>query len=218
MPDNEEFFRRPRRAVAWASLLLGSVVALGFLVPAGPFELDSRWSELMQDIETPFLTHVALVYNALGHGIPRALTIAGVGLVLLVARRWAALGAFALAEGLTPLLVNLIKLAVDRERPPGAMIEAFSTSFPSGHAAYAGATAVALVLLFAGKGAQRRGWFGATAAATALMAWSRTYLQVHWLSDVLAGAAVGIAVALLCFGVVQILLGRAWRRRSQPAA
>ena len=219
LPHNEEFLGRPDRAVGWASVLLASVVVLAaFLVPAGPFKLDSRWSELMQDIQTPFLTHVALVFNALGHGIPRALTIAGVGLVLLVARRSAALAAFALAEALTPLLVNLIKLAVDRERPPDRMIEAYGSSFPSGHAAYAGATAIALVLLYGRLGPRRRWWFGAAAAAIAFMTWSRTYLQVHWLSDAVAGATVGVAVALLCFGVVQIVLERASRRRSQPAA
>ncbi len=38
------------------------------------------------------------------------------------------------------------------------------------------------------------------------MAWSRTYLQVHWLSDVVAGAALGIGVALVVFGAAQ------WRR------
>ncbi len=218
LPDNEEFFGRPGWAVGWGSVLLASVVVLRFLVPAGPFKLDSRWSELMQDIQTPFLTHVALVFNALGHGVPRALTIVGVGLMLLIARRWAALAAFAFAEALTPLLVNLIKVAVGRERPPGRMLEAFGTSFPSGHAAYAGATAIALVLLYGRPGPRRRWWFGAAVAAIALMAWSRTYLQVHWLSDVVAGATLGVAVALLCFGVVQIVLGRASRRRPQRAA
>ena len=187
-----------------------ALVAL--LIPAGPLALDSRWSELMQDIETSFLTHVALVFNALGHGVWRALTIAGIGIVLLVARRSAALIAFALTEALTPLLVNLIKLAVGRERPPGQMLEALGSSFPSGHAAYAGATAVALVLLFSRPGPRRRWWLAAAAVATALMVWSRTYLQVHWLSDAVTGATVGVAVTLLCFGVVQIVLGRASRR------
>ena len=41
------------------------------------------------------------------------------------------------------------------------------------------------------------------------MVWSRTYLQVHWLSDALAGAILGLAVALASFGIVQIAL--AWR-------
>ena len=207
-PPSEEFLVRPGRDVGWASLLLALVALGALLIPAGPLALDSRWSELMQDSETSFLTHVALVCNALGHGVWRALTIAGIGIVLLVARRWAALIAFALTEALTPLLVNLIKVAVERERPPGKMLEAHGTSYPSGHAAYAGATSVALVLLFSKAGPRRRLLYIPAAVAIALMVWSRTYLQVHWLSDAVAGATLGVAVTLLCFAGVQIVLGR----------
>ncbi|MGZ4395081.1 MAG: diacylglycerol kinase family protein [Gaiellaceae bacterium] len=210
---NEEFLAHPGRAVGWGGALLALVLLLALLIPDGPLTIDSRWAELMQDIETPFLTHVALVFNALGHGVWRALTLAGIGLALLLARRWAALAAFAAAEALTPLLSNLIKLAVGRERPPGHMLEAHGTSFPSGHAAYAGATAVALVLLFSRPDRGRRLWFTVAAATIAAMAWSRTYLQVHWLSDALAGAALGIAVALLSFGIAQLILAHPAARR-----
>ncbi len=210
----EEFLARPGRTIGWAGALLMLVILLALLIPEGPLTVDSRWSELMQDIETPFLTHVALAFNALGRGILRALTLAGIGLALLLARRWAALAAFAAAEALTPLLSNLIKLAVGRERPPGQMLEAHGTSFPSGHAAYAGATAVALVLLYSRPDRARRLWFAVAAAAIAGMAWSRTYLQVHWLSDALAGAALGVAVALLSFGAAQLILARSSARRT----
>ena len=88
------------------------------------------------------------------------------------------------------------------------MLEAHGSSYPSGHAAYAGATAVALVLLFSEARPRRRWWFVPAAVATAVMVWSRTYLQVHWLSDAVAGATLGVAVTLLCFAGVQIVLGR----------
>ena len=211
-PPEEAFLARPFRAVGYGSVLLALVMLGALLIPAGPLTSDSRWSELIQDSETSLLTHVALVCNALGHGVWRALTIAGIGIALLLARRWAALTAFALTESLTPLLVNVIKVAVDRERPPARMLEAHGTSFPSGHAAYAGATAVALVLLFSGPGPRRRWWLIAAAVAIALMVWSRTYLQVHWLSDAVAGATLGVAVALLGFGGVQMVVGQASRQ------
>ena len=139
--------------------MIAFVVVLAFLIPDGPLRLDERWGQLMADAETSLLTHVALVFNAIGHGILRALTTAGIGLVLLIRNRRAALLAFILAEAMTPLLVNVIKLIVGRERPPGAMIEAHGSSYPSGHAAYAGATAVILVLLFTKPVKHRRAWW-----------------------------------------------------------
>ncbi len=207
-PRTEQFLTRPSRAIGWGSALLALVLLLALLIPASPLAIDSRWSEWMQDIETAFLTHLALAFNALGHGLWRALTLAGIGLALLLARRWAALAAVAVTEALTPLLVNLIKAAVSRERPPGSMLEAHGTAFPSGHAAYAGATAIALVLLFSRPGRRRRPWFILAAITIAAMAWSRTYLQVHWFSDVLAGASLGVAVALISFAVAQLILAR----------
>ena len=208
----EEFFAHPARAVGWASALLALVVMAAFLVPTGPLALDSHWSELMQDIQTPFLKHLALVFDALGRGVWRGVTIAAIGIVLLVARRWVALIAFALTEALTPLLGNVIKALVDRPRPPGAMLSPHGSSFPSGHAAYAGATAAALVLLFSGPGPRRTLWYALAALVTAGMVWSRTYLQVHWLSDAVAGATLGLAVTLAAFGTVQLALVRAARR------
>ena len=216
LTSGEETFAHPRLTARYASGLIAAAVVLAFLIPDGPLRLDERWARLMEDVEGSLLTHVALVFNAVGHGILRALTTGIVGLVLLIKNRRAALLAFILAEALTPLLVNLIKLLAGRERPPGAMIEAHGSSYPSGHAAYAGATAVILVLLFT-KPRHRRGWGLAAAAVIAGMAWSRTYLHVHWLSDAVAGAVLGIGVALLSLAVVQILSTR-WRGRDdQPS-
>ena len=37
------------------------------------------------------------------------------------------------------------------------------------------------------------------------MAWSRTYLQLHWLSDVVSGALLGIGVTLASFALIQLI-------------
>jgi len=104
--------------------------------------------------------------------------------------------------------VNLVKLLVNRRRPCGARLDASGSSFPSGHTAFASATGVALVLLDEGRGSTRRrtAWVAA-AAATVGMAWSRTYLQLHWLTDAAAGGVLGTGVTLVTFDGVR----RRWR-------
>ena len=157
----------------------------------------------MHDLETPLLTDLALVFNWLGRGIGRAVSLTLIGLILLRRRRWLALVAFAVAESLAPLLSVLLKVLIDRARPPDGLVHPVGASFPSGHATYAGATCVALVLLFTTPGARRRWWWALASLGIVGMAWSRTYLQVHWLTDVIAGALLGSGISLLVFAIAQ---------------
>jgi membrane-associated phospholipid phosphatase len=104
------------------------------------------------------------------------------------------------------LLANAIKLVVGRERPPVPALTAESGfSFPSGHTAAATATFVALALLL-GRGRSRPARLALTGAAAAVataVAASRVLLGVHWVSDVIGGAAVG----LIWVGAVTLVFG-----------
>lgn len=99
------------------------------------------------------------------------------------------------------LVTEALKYAIGRERPcdvlanvnlltPNACAAEGDPAFPSGHASRIFAVAALLSVSF--RGSVRVGSFG-TAVLTGL---SRVYLGVHWPSDVLGGAAVGIALAL----------------------
>jgi membrane-associated phospholipid phosphatase len=201
--SGETFLAHPAHVLWAAGGMLALVVLIAILVPAGPLGLDRSWSEAMHHLETPQLTDLALVFNWLGRGVGRALALTLVGLLLLCRRRWLALVAFAVAESLAPLLSALLKALVDRARPPDGLVHPVGASFPSGHATYAGATCVALVLLFTTPGTRRRAWWALAILGVVGMAWSRTYLQVHWLTDVVAGALLGSAVSLLVFAITQ---------------
>ena len=202
----ERFFSRPREAV-WGGIALFAVVGLGaILIPSGPLGIDQRWADATKDVHSEFLRQVALVFNSLGIWPWRAAALAAIACILLATRRLLALVTFAVAEALAPLLSTLLKALVDRPRPPGGQVHPVGSSYPSGHATDAGTTAVALVLLFTAAGPGRRPWWIVAGLGIVVMAWSRTYLQVHWLSDVVAGAALGIGVALAVFGAAQ------WRR------
>lgn len=87
----------------------------------------------------------------------------------------------------TNLLVETGKRAVNRTRPDGERKRS-NSSFPSSHAANA------FTLAWVLSSRWRRGWpaFFALAVVVAL---SRLYLNRHYLSDVVAGALLGMAVA-----------------------
>ena len=132
-----------------------------------------------------------------------ALTLAVVSGVLLVRRRFLALVAFLGAEALSTFLSALLKALVGRPRPPDGLVHPVGSSFPSGHASYGAVTCIALVLLFTSPDGRGR-WWGLAALGIAGMAWSRTYLQVHWLSDVIGGVFLGTGLALTTFAAAQL--------------
>ena len=94
-----------------------------------------------------------------------------------------------------PLLEFTLKAIVDRDRPDlERLVNGTGPSFPSGHVMAAAALwglAPLVVTLYT---RNRRIWWAATIASAPLIlaiGASRTYLGVHWLSDVVAGFIVG---------------------------
>ncbi|GAA3714447.1 bifunctional phosphatase PAP2/diacylglycerol kinase family protein [Streptomyces tremellae] len=117
-------------------------------------------------------------------------------------RRAAARGMASLA--LASVTVNtVIKHAARRERPRLDVVpvirrlsrQPVTTSFPSGHAASAAAFATGVAL-------ESKGWGAVVAPVAASVAFSRVYTGVHYPSDVLAGAALGVGAALAVRGIV----------------
>jgi membrane-associated phospholipid phosphatase len=121
-------------------------------------------------------------------------------------RRWDGLVFLLLVVIGQNLIHNAIKLAVARQRPPvHALAPESGFSFPSGHTAAATATFVALAVLL-GRGRSRPVRLtlaGLAAGIATMVAATRVLLGVHWVSDVIGGAAVGlvwVAAVALIFG------------------
>jgi undecaprenyl-diphosphatase len=121
------------------------------------------------------------------------------------------------------LLATILKVSIDRPRPFLVVPEAdpllggtIGSSMPSGHAATSAAGAVALALLV-GAALPRAVTVGLGLLAAAI-AFSRVYVGVHYPLDVLAGAALGAAVATaIVLGVRPLLRTSAGRPRSEAA-
>ena len=94
------------------------------------------------------------------------------------------------------IITTTIKGLADRARPTlHPIAETLGPSFPSGHSSWSAAFFAATALL-ASRGRSRRTRtliVGACAAAAVSIAATRVLLGVHWLSDVIAGLAVGSA-------------------------
>lgn len=132
--------------------------------------------------------------------------IAAVALWLAVTRRFLTLAHWLAAAAFGQVLVLALKYGLQRARPPTAYAAIDEFSFPSGHAAMTIVVYGFLAFLLGhGKPISKHGAFALVAAAiAALVAFSRLYLGVHWMSDVIGGFGLGIAwIALLGIGYIQ---------------
>jgi undecaprenyl-diphosphatase len=100
-----------------------------------------------------------------------------------------------------------------RDRPPLSLHATNVTlaAFPSGHATDAAAFFVAASLILSMTVARRRSsqvkLIGTGLFLAALIGLSRLVLAVHWLSDVVAGWALGSAVAVAVVGSLWFIAG-----------
>ena len=116
------------------------------------------------------------------------------------------------------VIAVVLKPIVDRTRPYVILPEAepllrwdVSASMPSGHAATSAAGAVILAYLL-GR------WAWGLALLAVAVSYSRVYIGVHYPTDVLVGAAIGAAVALVAIVLLRRLRPTsAGRRRSGRA-
>lgn len=204
------------RLVALITALI-AVVVLGIIVTVrdSPLELDAEWMEEVIEHRHPAWLIPSLVMNSLGGGILGALVIPLLTTITLAVfgRRWGALY-FLVASIVSAGLVQLLKAVLGRARPEAMLVASDAGSFPSGHVANAATMAVALAFLVG------RAWaWYAGVAWVILMALSRTYLGVHWVTDTVGGAVLGAAVALMIWAPFAAKLGtESWRRPWWPGS
>jgi membrane-associated phospholipid phosphatase len=151
----------------------------------------------------------------------------GLAVVVVAGMRWAGLARLGLIW-LAVLIggglwVDGLKNTFDRPRPPynSVFTTERSYSFPSGHAAAStvayGMLAYCLALRWRTRRRRLALLFG-TGALVLLIGFSRLYLGVHYLSDVLAGYALALAWLSLCIYTIEWARVRFNRPLPDPAS
>ena len=156
---------------------------------------DSWVNYLFENNRTVFWDKIMVaISSALSPGILSSLAIT-IAIVLAFNKKWLHL-AF-LASGILggQIIKNFLKSAIGRDRPENSLLEVSENSFPSAHALIATIFFVAVSYSLGNRIKNirlRYSFIAANYFLFLLAGLSRVYLNVHWLSDVLAGFALGI--------------------------
>jgi len=219
----EELFRARfarflrRRLDPQAATGLALTVALGLVVAAvagfglvsdmvtsqtGLYRYDAAAADWGAENATPVSTWLLGLVTWLGATVTVLAVTGLLGALEWLRRRRLAVLAFMVTVVVGQnLIVNTVKVLVDRERPPVPHLAPSSGfSFPSGHAAAAAATWAAVVLVLGrGRPVRVKAWLAAGAGlVTVAVAASRVLLGVHWLTDVIGGVALGFGWFVAC--------------------
>lgn len=196
---------RDRRLLAATGVILFSVAAAiglldGVLESGDLAAYDPAVSAAAVELRSPALTGLARTLTFLGSStalVPLTLLLVG---GLLLSRRWWTAVVVATGMSASLLLTIAVKGLVGRDRPPAVDLlgpKSTGYAFPSGHTlnstVFAGLVAGLLLIWL------RRTWARVVAvvgcAATAVgVGLSRVYLGYHWLTDVMAGWSLALAV------------------------
>ena len=209
------------------SALVGAVAILSFLKLAdeiresGTLRFDDRILLLFRRAGAPdqplgpaWMPGAVRDLSAMGGPVVLAIVVGAVaGYMLILGYRRGALRLLGAAAGGVGVVIAL-KHLYDRPRPTVVLhlMDATSTSFPSGHSML---SAVIYLSLGAMVARVTPGLWGkafvlsVAMIVTALVGFSRVYMGVHYPSDVLAGWIAGLAWALACS------LGARWRLKSR---
>ena len=225
----------PRVATGLALTLAGVVIVIGGVVVGALAYLVRRNGELVRidrSVAEWGFDHMSDVsgwcLRAVSHlGEPRVVIALAVVLAveetIRTRSRWV-VPFVALVVAGNGLLTTAVKELADRVRPEFDPIAAtLGPSFPSGHSSWSMAfwCAAALLLSRGRPRAARIAIYGVAAGLIVLVAGSRVLLSVHWLSDVLAGLALGgawFSVCAIAFGGRVLRFGAAAETAEREAA
>lgn len=161
--------------------------------------MDLRLLEWIAAHRADLATDIARALMAGGGSAVLGIGLAAAFLLGIAVEQVGAVWMAVVAGGSASAIATALKTLADRPRPPAdlALVATSGTSMPSTIAALTAGAALALVLAlrWPSRGV-RRVAAALLAVAVLLVGAAMVYLGAHWLTDVLAGWAIGAATAL----------------------
>ena len=195
-----------------ATLSVSLFVLIGYALivsgDAGPTPGDGEAIDFVTNIQSAWLTDVAKFVTVLG-STPVTLVVAVIaGAALVYLGHWREMWAMVAALVICHVGVPAIKEIIDRPRPADGLVDTAGSSYPSGHATYSVIyTWLALVVTVRLRPGltYASGLIAAGLALTIAVGLSRVYLNVHYLSDVSGGWALGVTAFAFCALVAMVV-------------
>jgi membrane-associated phospholipid phosphatase len=187
-------------------LLLNGFLGLAVWVTNQSITLDQQIRQYIQETESPLLTLFFTTITELGSTKIVAVVVGLTVVYLVIKKRWIEISVFTVLISSSLLLTVLFKELVQRPRPfMDSALDAVSYSFPSAHTVISLTTYGFLIYLCLRSQRSMVAKVGISlllGTIIFLVSISRVYLDVHYLTDILAGYLLGI----FCF-CLSLLLG-----------
>jgi undecaprenyl-diphosphatase len=174
-------------------ILFISTVRQNFLT-----ELNEPIFYLFQTLHTKVLTNIAIIFTTLGDKVMLTIASALLSIYLHLKGYRKACYHLWLIVLLFFLSVGFLKLFFYFPRPQGLVHVSSSSTFPSGHAVFSTCFYGFLTYLSTRTLRKSKRWivYVKVSIFVFLIACSRLYLGAHWLTDVVAGIALGFGILL----------------------
>jgi membrane-associated phospholipid phosphatase len=185
-----------------------ALLAMAYATGASVMHLDNEFANTLHANVVPPLTTVFAAVTMLGNTSVLALVAVAAAAFLLGRGRARDASLVVVTLVGAQLLTLFLKAIFERPRPSfdDPIATAGWFSFPSGHALSSIALYGALVFVFTDRLRSPRAHLAALGAGVLIAAigFSRLYLGVHYLTDVLAGYSAGLAWLILAIGAFSV--------------